>query len=88
MRPASLVLAVLASGLLACQDPVSEREDPPTTPSNATQDIGQASARTVDPATLTPDPVFASDEGTSWSCRVVGTGVMCVGHKTTRATSS
>lgn len=85
MRRASIPSGVLASALLAaCQEPVSEGEGPATGLSSATPvGIGPASARTVDPTTLTPDPALTSDEGTDWSCRAVGTGVMCVGHKTT-----
>jgi len=36
----------------------------------------------VDPASLTPDPVASSDEGTQWDCRSIDGGVMCTGHRT------
>lgn len=76
--PAGLVLA--AATLAACTGDVGT----PTAPiAPAVTDAKVNALDDVDPGTLTPNPVAASDEGTDWSCRATGTGVKCVGHKTT-----
>ena len=77
---------ILAAALLAAcnQNLAPEADGPQAGAADARQvKLGSADARRVDPATLMPDPVLASDPDTDWDCRTVGAGVKCVGHKTT-----